>query len=121
MSEEPTGEREQVPSTLSFRFVKGQFFRAVHVDGAFGGLSPKGDYIHMTVFNERVALPNKIVNKAVGGEGASVTVGEEISREVEGDYVREFESELIMDLEVAKRIRTWLDDKIGQAEERVLK
>jgi len=98
--------------TIKFDYIKGNYFRVVHVDGAFGGNSPKGD-IRMSVWNERWPIPKQTTYKLQ----ECGKVGDEIreDRISRGAVVREVEVELVMDVEVAKNIRNWLNDKIDGA------
>jgi len=100
--------------TIRFDYIKGNYFRAIHVDGAFGGSSPRGD-IRMSVWNERWPIPQQMVYR-LGDEGG---VTDELREKRIGRdaVIREVEVELVMDLEVAKNIRKWLDDKIKKAED----
>lgn len=99
--------------TIKFDYIKGNYFRVVHVDGAFGGNSPRGD-IRMSVWNERWPIPKQTTYKLQEGGKLGDEIREErITREA---VVREVEVELVMDIEVAKTIQEWLKDKINKAE-----
>lgn len=97
--------------SLSFDFIKSNYFRVIHMDGAFGGLSPNGTQIHMAIWNERRALPKRVVHPLKDG-----TLGMEdmAKRDVRPAHVREVEVDVVMDLETATHLRIWLDDKIRQ-------
>jgi hypothetical protein len=66
----------------------------------------------MAFFSERSAIP-EILTMAVDDD----KVGKEIGRVSKGGIVREVESSVVMDLEVAKSFVEWLNDKITKAEE----
>ena len=105
----------ETPPRLRFDLIKSNFFRVIHSDGAWGGITPQGK-IHMAFYNERPAIPKQVTHEvtAEGNLGAEIA-DERIARDA---IVREVEVEVIMDLETAKRLREWLDDKIqrlGQA------
>jgi hypothetical protein len=91
-----------------FRYFKSRFFRVVHADGAWGGLSPRGD-IHISFYNERAAIPDtsKIALSKTTGQ---LVKPEEF--EASSEFVREIEVDVIVDLLTAMQLRTWLDDKI---------
>jgi hypothetical protein len=97
--------------TMEFRFLKGNSFHAVHVDGAWGGVTPRGD-IHMVVYSERPAIPDKVIHEIIAGHFLGGQVGEEGA----GGLVREAEVDLIMSLQTAKGMAVWLQDKITKLE-----
>ena len=98
--------QHQPPKKAKFEYVKGNLFRVVHADGAFGGLTPTGN-IHMAIFSQRGAIPNFIEQEILDGK-----LGNEISREGKEWVIRELEVDVIMSIETAKGICTWLEDKI---------
>ena len=96
---------------IEFHFEKANFFRVIHVDGAFGGVSPGNQLIHMSVFSERQPIPKLIVQRVSHG-----VLGEEISEKRVGKsgIFREIEADLVMSVDIAIAIRGWLDEKINQ-------
>lgn len=106
-----TSEADRPPTEIEFNFEKGNFFRVIHVDGAFGGISPTG-LLHMAVYNERSPVPKKIVQKV----DESGKLGSEIPerRNVRSGVFRELEADLVFTIETAVALRDWLDDKIKQ-------
>lgn len=98
--------------TISFDYIKGNNFRVIHVDGVYGGNSPQPGAIHIDIFSERWPIPKRTVSQ-FGPEGE---VGQEIAEEriTRDAVVREVEAHLIMNIEVATRLRNWLTDKIAK-------
>jgi len=96
---------------VKYDYIKSNYFRVIHVDGAWGGLTPRLG-IRMVIFNERGAIPTQTV-QAVSSDG---TIGEEIfeKRTSRDAIVREVEADLVMDLATANVLVTWLQDKINQ-------
>ncbi len=94
---------------IKFDYIKSNYFRAIHVDGVFGGTSPSG-LIRMSVWNERWPIPKQTISelKEDGSVGREIRE-ERISRDA---IVREIETDLVMDVETAVKIRNWLDDKV---------
>ena len=101
---------EKIPTELEFHYLKTNNYRTFHVDGAFGGLTPKGD-IYMTTFVERAVTPQKVLLK-LNQDG---TLGEELRREGKEGIIREIEAGLILDIKTAEVIRDWLANKIDEA------
>jgi hypothetical protein len=101
--------------TISFDYIKGNYFRVIHVNGVVGGSAPRPGIIHMGVFNERWPIPKRTTNQFSPERG----IGEEIIEErITRDAVfREVEALLVMDIEVAIRVRNWLNEKIKRIQE----
>jgi ATP phosphoribosyltransferase len=70
----------------------------------------------MAVYNERLAIPKKIVHEV----DQTGLLGSEIleERETRDGVVRDLEANLIMDLEVAKSMLVWLAEKAAELEGR---
>jgi hypothetical protein len=112
MSKEPK-QKPELPTPIRFHYVKSNFFRVIHVDGAFGGLSPRG-LIEMAVFNERLPIPTLTVQPLKEDQ----TLGDELrdARVSRDGIFRELEANLVFDVETAKILVDWLQDKIKQLE-----
>lgn len=106
---------DQKEKRIRFDYIKSQFFRVVHVDGIFGGTSPNGKSIRMSVWNERWPIPKQTVHEMDEfGNLLKEFVEERIGRDA---IVREVEVDLAMDVDCAKQIRDWLSLKINQYDE----
>ena len=118
MTEKDTTEADVQVSNeaqeISFRYVKANFFRVIHADGAWGGISPKGD-IHIAFYNERAAIPDSS-SFMVSTEGKVV---QPERFDAASKLVREVEADVIVDLSTARALRAWLDTKIEALEERI--
>lgn len=108
-------QRDANGERLEFHYIKSSGFRVIHVDGAHGGVSPR-QKIQMAVFSERSPIPQFTAHQ-VTQEGSGLKVGKEIqgAKISKRGVVREVEAELLMDLETAEAIRTWLDESIQLA------
>lgn len=97
---------------LTIDYVKSNFFRVIHSDGAWGGLSPRGDAIQMYFWSERPAIPQEYVH-TLTDRG----IGEEIKqkRKVRSNLVREVEAGVVMSKKTAIVFRDWLNEKIDLA------
>jgi predicted polyphosphate/ATP-dependent NAD kinase len=98
---------------IAFRLIKSNLFRVISADGIFGGLTPRGN-LFMSFFSERLPIPERIVH-LLTPEGK---VGEEVlaERESKDGVIREVEVGVAVDLDTAKALVVWLQDKIKQAE-----
>lgn len=110
------------PDTLRVEYIKSAFFRVVHVDGIFGGPTPRG-MIHMDVFSERQPIPQKAVYRITSSDdGEGRALGDEIREQRIGrdSIIREVEVGLSLDLEVAKSLRDWLNRNIEKLEKAIV-
>ncbi|MCY3022909.1 MAG: hypothetical protein NTW87_28355 [Planctomycetota bacterium] len=98
---------------IRFDFIKSNAFRVIYVQGAIGGVGPRGN-IQMAVWNERWPIPRQTTHE-LGAEGR---LGHEITKErvTREAVVREVEAELVMDLPTAQKLKDWLQKQIEHAE-----
>lgn len=85
-------------------------YRQVHVDGAFGGITPRG-LISIQFFAERFPLP-----KSTTFEINEEKLGEKISEEKKEGIIREYDFGVYMDLQTAKEFMSWLSNTIEALE-----
>ncbi|MBF0510556.1 MAG: hypothetical protein HQK57_16755, partial [Deltaproteobacteria bacterium] len=113
-------QRDQAPDVdtgegrIKFDYIKGSYYRVVHVDGVMGGVTPRGDMIHLALWNERWPIPQQMAYRLEqdGQLGPELT-DERISRDA---IVREVELGMLMSVGTAKLIRDWLDEQIKSTE-----
>jgi hypothetical protein len=104
---------DQLPSSIALHYVKSNYFRVVHADGAIGGFTPRGE-IFVSLYSERAPLPDVTVQAVENGQ-----LGKEIIEQRKGSegILRELEVGVVMDLNVAKSLMTWLEERIKVAEQ----
>ena len=95
------------PDSIKFNYQKTHEYRNHHVDGAYGGLTPKG-YINMLFYSERNVLP-KVVEMEINESGK---LGKTINIESKEGIIREVESGITFDLGTAISIKDWLSQMI---------
>lgn len=102
------------PDKISFHYIKSNYFRVVHVDGAHGGITPSGQ-IFFSVYNQRAPIPQTTVHKVE----SNASIAEEIrdERTTKEGIVREVEVGLVMDLNTAESLHRWLAEKINNLRE----
>ncbi len=105
-------KQSEIPSEITFHFKKSNLFRVIHVDGAVGNLTPKGN-VFMTMYSERASLPDWARHQIV--EGGRIGEQAELHTESLG-IMRELEVGMIIDLPTAKALISWLSNMINQAE-----
>lgn len=101
---------DQKPLGLNIRYRTNPAYRSVYAGGAYGGIVPSGEIV-LGIFSERPHFP----------ESAIVEFNEQTKQgtetvQIEKGIVREMEVGVIMNLNVAKAVRQWLDEKIAFVE-----
>lgn len=108
-----TIEKQVLPPQIPFHYIKSYYYRVVHADGAFGGVTTRG-LIHMDLFSERNPIPQMMTHQVQpDGRLGEEIPGGTVRRE---GVVREVEVGATMDLHTAKALLTWLQDKIDVLE-----
>ncbi len=93
------------PKMTKFHYIKGNHFRVIHVDGAWGGLGPSRHF-NIAIYNERPAIP-QLMTHVVSPEG---DLGAEVrdERQARDGLVREVEANLVMDVNAAISLAEWI-------------
>jgi hypothetical protein len=102
----------QLPSKITFHYIKSHLFRVIHAEGAIGGLTPSRE-IFFSLFNERGALPQSI-EYSISPDGK---LGEESRREGKTGIVRETEIGILITAENAKKLSDFLLEQIKLIQE----
>jgi hypothetical protein len=87
-------------------------FRELHVDGAYGGVTPKGLF-NINFYAERLAIPKSTDYKVEDKKLIRIADSEDSKKGI----IREFETGVYMTIETAKEIHKWLGDQISNFEE----
>ncbi|MEQ1942261.1 hypothetical protein ABMA32_07540 [Mesorhizobium sp. VNQ89] len=85
---------------------KSNFFRVVHADGCYGGITPRGA-VNIAFYSERKAIPLRTKMKVVEG----VTQPETVVESKPG-FVRELEVDIFMDFNSSVSFFVWFKEKI---------
>lgn len=102
-----------VPEKIAFHYLKSTQFRVVHVDGVIGSVTPGGN-LHVAMFSERPAIPQRVVHSITPDGVLGETIPEEgFDR---GGFVRELEVDAMFSLRTAKLVRDFLSNQIIQLE-----
>lgn len=102
---------ESIGTTIAAEFRRTALTRVVHVDGAWGGLTPSG-HVLMALYSERSEMPESTLYD-VGSDGSASQLD---APKTIGGITRDIEIEAIMSVLVAKSLVTWLENKIADAE-----
>lgn len=100
-------------ASVKFHYIKGNFFRVSHADGAIGNITPAG-LIFVGFYSERAAIPQMMVHE-INNEGQ---VGNEFpdQRVAKEGIVRELDVGTVMSVPTAKHFVRWLNQQIEIAE-----
>lgn len=88
-------------------------FREIHVDGAYGGLTPRG-LINLNFYAERAPIPRSSEFEITAENTLGKSLGD--SEDSKTGILREYEFGIYMDIAVAKAIITLLTNKISEYE-----
>lgn len=88
-------------------------FKQVHVDGALGGLTPKG-LLNFNFFSERFTIP-KATEYRVVGEGSQLEKIKD-SEDSKDGIIREYEFGVYLTLDTAKSLVSLISTKILELE-----
>lgn len=112
----PDNPREASGDKYRADYIKSNYFRVVHADGVFGGLTPRG-YIQLDIWSERQPIPKQSVypltREGDGGSLGDELMSERIARDA---AIREVEVGIVVDIPLAKSLIKWLQDRVAQAE-----
>lgn len=96
-------------TSVEIHYLKTGNYRTYHADGAFGGITPKGN-IYLELFLERHVTPRK-VRYELTEDGV---LGAPLETEGKSGVVREIECGLILDLATAVTLHDFLGKIITQ-------
>jgi hypothetical protein len=106
-----TGVDAAALEAIRFHYIKSRSFRVIHVDGAIGGLTPRG-YIHAALYSERRTIPQiteqEVLPDGQLGKPKPVSSKEHVTRDMEAD--------LILDARTARELGSWLMARADELE-----
>lgn len=113
----PDSPLSEKPRRVTFDYIKSNHFRVIHANGAWGGLTILGE-IHMALYSERNAIPQQAVYELGSESGLGPEI--EAERVQRPAIVREVEVSVMMSVDLARSLITWLQDKV-EAHDRAVK
>lgn len=100
--------------SLKFKYIFSDDYNPVYVNGAQGGINPQGEIV-ANFYLERLALPTSQTQE-LNPEGRLGNVVASEPADLNNSFVRFVENGIIMNLETAKSIHSWLGGLISQRE-----
>ncbi len=99
---------------IRFTYIMGEGYRPVLVNGAHGGVSPRGEMV-INFYHERPPLPETITHE-LSPDG---TIGREVQPDpasVTNTMVRSVDVGIIMSYENARNFHLWLGERLKEME-----
>lgn len=94
---------------IRFEYTKTGSYRSYHVDGAYGGVTPRGK-ISVDFYTEKFPTPTT-TEHILAEDG---TIGAETGRESTPAITRQIEAGIVLDMDAAVSLRNWLNGKIEE-------
>ena len=107
-------KNNEILDTVEFHYIKSNLFRVIHTDGVLANITPKGK-ISLCLFSERTPIP-KLVEYSIDQEGHLSSENNRVSR---SGFVREIDTDMMIDIETAKEIKAVLETLIKKYEEEI--
>jgi hypothetical protein len=102
-------------SSFSFKYIFTYDYNPVYVNGAHGGVSPRGELV-ANFYLERQPLPNEITH-AITGDGAIGDVTSLDPKDLNSSLVRYVPCGIVLNHANARNLHQWLGDKISEMEQ----
>ncbi len=99
---------------IKFKYIFNYSYNPVYVNGAHGGVSPRGELI-MNFYLERIALPESITHN-INQNG---TIGGEVESEpadLKSSLVRYVENGVVLNYQSARDLHQWLGERLKEME-----
>lgn len=108
---------EKLKITFNYHFSKN--YNPVYVNGAYGGVGPRGEII-VNFYLERQGIPESHTHQ-INKDGTLSKDVESVPEEPLSNVVRFIETGVVLNLESAKKVHSWLGEKISEAEDSIAK
>ena len=105
-------EEKRAKNQLKFKYIIPDHLQDCYVNGLWGGITPRDEVI-IHFFSERFPIPKNEMYELEGNELNPVPV----EKEAGGDVVRLIQSSVVMDIQTAVSLRSWLDNHLKRWDE----
>lgn len=100
---------------ITIIFEKSKNYQTYPATGAWGGVSPDGSSFVVNFYVESHSIPNYLQVPVKDDESINPNEGERINR---GDFLREIQTTIVMNLETAKKVAEWITKHLENYENR---
>jgi len=108
-------DKPQIPEKIKFKYIFEDDYSPIYSNGAFGGITPNHEIV-VNFFFERQGLPYSqthiIKEKGMIGEIVEINPDQGIPY-----LIRQVQNGIILSLDGAKKIHTWIGEKIQELED----
>ncbi|MCL2760240.1 MAG: hypothetical protein FWD70_01155 [Desulfuromonadales bacterium] len=99
---------------VNFKYVFNYTYNPVYVNGAHGGLSPRGELV-MNFYLERPPLPHEL-NHEINPNGTIGNVTHEKPEDLQQSLVRYIENGVVLNFETARNLYFWMGERLKEME-----
>ena len=99
---------------ITFNYHFAENYNPVYVNGAYGGVGPKGEII-INFYIERQGIPKSHTHE-INEDGSLSDIPKSVPRDPLSNTIRFIETGIILNFESATRIHSWLGQKIKEIE-----
>lgn len=110
-----TKKNIEMSKTIKFKYLFQDDYNPKYVNGAQGGISPRGEII-INFYFERNGLPHSQTLE-FDENGKSSEIIESLPNDLESSFLRVVENGVVMSYQTAKEIHNWLGKHIEKLEE----
>lgn len=107
--------KQNHPKNFTFKMVKSHDFKTVNIDGVFGSLTIQRR-INMNFFVETADTPKNIIHEVASHNRIGKQIQDNTTL-LNPSAIREIPFAVNVDVQIAKLIVVWLNEKIKEAEE----
>lgn len=98
---------------IKFKYKFPENYNPIYINGAHGGVNSQGEIIANFYF-ERIPVPNALTH-SINNDGTLGDINEIDPKDLGASLVRYVQSGIVMNLETAQQLHTWLGERIDQA------
>ena len=99
---------------INFKYIFNYGYNPVYVNGAHGGISPRGELI-MNFYLERQPLPNSISHE-INSNGTIGNPTSEEPEDLQNSMVRFIDTGIILNYESARNLHFWMGERLKEME-----
>jgi hypothetical protein len=99
---------------IAFKYIFNYAYNPVYVNGAHGGISPRGELV-MNFYLERPPLPPEITHE-INPNGSIGNVTGEEPQNLSSSMVRFIDTGVILNYETARNLHYWIGERLQEME-----